>query len=277
MSLLDRVRVVLLEPQDPVNIAGTVRAMKNMGVRDLRLVNPCPYDPHRLEGIAHGTRDVIDAIRVHAALDAAVAECVAVAAFIGKPRAAKWPVLAPRAAAERLLADAAHGPVALLFGREDWGLPNAAIDRATLAVTIPTTAHASLNVAQACLVGLYELHVLAGDATRAAKVPRKDAPPASHEAYERFFEAAERALGTIDFLKTRHPPHVMRSVRSLAFRAQPDAREIELARAMAIEVGRAFARQRRELAGAVDGSPADAVAPSDRESAPPDALDAGLP
>lgn len=257
MSILaERVRVVLLEPRDPVNIAGTVRAMKNMGVRDLRLVRPCPYDPYRLEGIAHGTRDIIDAIRVHDTLDDAIGDCVRVAAFIGKPRAAKWPVLAPREAAEQLLADAEHAPVALLFGREDWGLPNEAIDRASLAVTIPTTDHASLNVAQAVLIGLYELHLGAGDATRAAKRPRKDAPPASHEAYERLFVAAEQALHTIDFLKTRYPEHVMRSVRSLLFRSGPDAREIELVRAMAIEVARAFDRQRRELTGPLPHSPA---------------------
>lgn len=259
MSILaQQVRVVLLEPQDPVNIAGTVRAMKNMGVRDLRLVRPCPYDPYRLEGIAHGTRDLIDAIRVHDTLDDAIADCVRVAAFIGKPRAAKWPLLAPRAAAERLLEDAEDGPVALLFGREDWGLPNEAIDRASLAVTIPTTEHASLNVAQAVLIGLYELHVLAGDATRALKRPRKDAPPADHEAYERLFASAEQALQTIDFLKTRYPEHVMRSVRSLVFRSAPDAREIELVRAMAIEVGRAFERQRRELGATGGHSPANA-------------------
>lgn len=249
MSILSTaVRVVLLEPQDPVNIAGTVRAMKNMGARDLRLVRPCPYDPYRLEGIAHGTRDIIDAIRVHETLEDAIADCVRVVAFIGKPRAAKWPVVTPREMAARLLDDAADGPVALLFGREDWGLPNEAIDRASLACTIPTTDHASLNVAQAVLVGLYELHVLAGDATRAAKPPRKDAPPASHEAYERLFASTEQALETIDFLKTRYPEHVMRSVRSLAFRAAPNAREIELVRAMAIEVVRAFERQRRALA-----------------------------
>lgn len=249
MSILDRVRIVLLEPQDPVNIAGTVRAMKNMGVSDLRLVKPCPYDPYRLEGIAHGTRDIIDAIRVHDTLDEAIADCVRVAAFIGKPRAAKWPLRTPRAAAELLIEDAEVAPVALLFGREDWGLPNEAIDRASLAVTIPTTDHASLNVAQAVLVGLYELHLLAGDATRAPKKPRKDAPPASHEAYERLFADALRALETIDFLKTRNPDHVMRSVRSFAFRTSPDAREIELLRAMAIEVVRSFERQRRELTG----------------------------
>jgi len=55
-SRLSRVAVVLYEPQDPVNIAATVRAMKNMGASTLRLVRPCAYDPARLEGIAHDTR-----------------------------------------------------------------------------------------------------------------------------------------------------------------------------------------------------------------------------
>ncbi|MEA3245437.1 MAG: TrmH family RNA methyltransferase, partial [Gemmatimonadota bacterium] len=63
MSLLDNVAVVLHKPQDPINIGATVRAMKNMGVSRLRLVDPCPYDPWRIEGVAHGTRDLVAAIR----------------------------------------------------------------------------------------------------------------------------------------------------------------------------------------------------------------------
>src|SRR5580698_2451924 len=62
LSRLDHVIVVLNEPQDPINIAATVRAMKNMGVRRLRLVNPVQYDPWRIEGVAHGTRDLVDQI-----------------------------------------------------------------------------------------------------------------------------------------------------------------------------------------------------------------------
>ena len=57
-SRLSRITVVLDEPQDPVNIAATVRAMANMGVSTLRLVRPTAYEPHRLEGIAHGTREL---------------------------------------------------------------------------------------------------------------------------------------------------------------------------------------------------------------------------
>jgi tRNA C32,U32 (ribose-2'-O)-methylase TrmJ len=137
---------------------------------------------------------------------------------------------------------ASDGPVALLFGREDRGLANAALDRAHVAVTIPTTEHASLNLAQAVLVALYELHLAASDATRPLAPARKDAPPATGEQYERLFADIERALVAVDFFKTRNPELIMRTVRTLSFRAAPDAREIELARAMAIEVVRALAR-----------------------------------
>ncbi len=47
--------VVLQRPQDLVNIAGVVRAMKNFGMSDLRLVAPEEYDEHRIEGIAHSS------------------------------------------------------------------------------------------------------------------------------------------------------------------------------------------------------------------------------
>ena len=241
-SLLARVCVVLVEPQDPVNIAATVRVMKNMGVDDLRLVRPVAYDPFRIEGIAHDTRDIVERIRHFETVDEAIKDCVRVASFAGKRRAAKWIVVDPRAAAADLLDHAASGPVAIVFGREDWGLPRDALDRAQLTVHIPTTEHSSLNLAQAVLVALYELHVAAGDATRVIGPPRKDAPPATSEAYEHLFGDAQKGLETIDFFKTRSAEYVMRTVRSLAFRANPDAREIQLVRAFCIEVQRAMER-----------------------------------
>jgi TrmH family RNA methyltransferase len=230
------VRVVLHETQDLVNVAAAVRAMKNMGLADLRLVRPASFDARRILGVAHDTHDVVAGVRVHDTLDAAVVDCVTVAAFTARQRTAKWTVLAPRAAAERLVESAARGTVAIVFGREDRGLPNEVLDRAQLHVTIPTTSYASLNLAQAVMVALYELHVAAADATRPRKPPRKDAPPASSEELERYFVDAERALETIDFFKTRFRENVMRTVRSLTLRSAPDGREITLMRAMAIEV-----------------------------------------
>jgi tRNA/rRNA methyltransferase/tRNA (cytidine32/uridine32-2'-O)-methyltransferase len=241
---LDNTCVVLYEPQDPVNIAAVVRAMKNMGVHTLRLVNPVAIDPTRIEGVAHGTRDVVNAIQHFTTLDEALADCVRVAGFTARRRAARRELLDPRAAARDLLAHAEHGPAALLFGREDTGLPNAALDRAHVVVTIPTTEHASLNLAQAVLIGLYEMHLAAPDATRTLAPPRKAAPPATAEQYERLFAAAEEALWAIDFFKARYAEHIMRTLRSLTFRAAPDAREIELVRAIAIETGRGLTRMR---------------------------------
>lgn len=243
-SRLSAVRVVLLEPRDPVNIAAVVRVMKNMGVGDLRLVRPIAYDPWRIEGIAHDTRDVVDRIQHHDDLDDALADCVRVAGFAGKRRAARWAVRTPERAADDLITHAAHGPVAMVFGREDWGLPGGALDRAHILVNIPTTEHASLNLAQAVLIGLYEVHLRAGDATRTLDPPRKNAPPATGGQFAQLFAEAERALASVDFFRTRNTELILRTLRSLAFRSAPDSREIELMRAMLRELSRSADRAR---------------------------------
>jgi TrmH family RNA methyltransferase len=247
-SVLSRVVVVLDEPQDPVNIGGTVRAMKNMGATELRLVRPCEYTDVRLAGIAHDTFDIIERIRHFDTLDDALADCVKVAAFTARRRAAKRTLTDARAAASPILAAAHEGKVALLFGREDSGLSNDAMDRAHLVVTIATTEHSSLNLAQAVLVALYELHLAAADATRFIAPPKRDAPASLAVDYELMFSDVEKALEEIQFFKTRHHERIMRSVRSLAFRASPDTREIALLRAMAIEVLRTIDRIKHGLA-----------------------------
>ncbi len=246
-SSLAAVKVVLFEPQDPVNIGAVVRAMKNMGVQDLRLVRPVRYDETRIEQIAHDTRDIVARIRHFDTLDDALADCVRVAAFTGRRRAARWALHTPRTMAEELLAVTDDGPVALLFGREDHGLPGEAVDRAHMIVTVPTTAHYSLNLAQTVLLALYELHLAAGDSTRRLARPRKAAPPPSADDIERTFRDVEEALGSIAYFKTRNPELIMRSIRSLVFRASPDARELTMLRTAAIEVLRTLERERRLL------------------------------
>lgn len=247
MSALDQVVIVLHRPQDPVNIAGTVRVMKNMGLADLRLVQPVAYDPWRIEGVAHGTRDIVERIRHFETLDDALADCVHVAAFAGKRRAHRWPVTTPRELAPVVIEKAAQGRVALLFGQEDHGLPNEAIDAAHVLCTIPTTEHSSLNIAQAVLVAVYELHLAAGDATRTIARHKHQAVLPKHDEWERALADIDRALGAIAFYRTRNPEHIMRSVRSLLNRAGPDSRELTLVRAMGIEVLRTIDRVKRGL------------------------------
>lgn len=247
MSVLHRVAIVLNRPQDPVNLAGVVRVMKNFGFVDLRLVQPVAYDPWRIEGVAHGTRDLVERIRHFESLDDALADCVYVAAFGAKRRAHRWPVTEPRELAPTMLERAGQGTAALLFGQEDHGLPNEAIDRAHVLVRIPTTEHASLNLAQAVNIALYELHVAAGDATREVARHKHHAALPKKDEWERALGDIDRALAAIAFYRTRNPEHIMRSVRSLLNRAGPDSRELTLVRAMGIEVLRTLDRVRRGL------------------------------
>jgi TrmH family RNA methyltransferase len=230
--------LVLVSPQDLVNVASAVRIAKNFGIGTIRLVNPeVELDAYRIEGIAHNTADLVERITLHPSLADALADCVYAAVLTGRERAAKRSVLRPREAAVRLAERAAAGPVALVAGREDSGLTNDELDSCDTLVTISTDpAHPSLNLAQAVANMAYETWL-------PFKPPRKTAPPATHEILEALFADWERALWAIDFFKTRYPEHVMRSFRELVFRAAPDAREASLLRAMGIEVGRYLARE----------------------------------
>lgn len=244
-SILDNIAVVLYESQDSINIGGVVRSMKNMGVSDLRLIRPCAYDPNRIEQVAHDTRDIVERIRHFDTIDGALDDCVYVVGFSGRRQAARWARHTPRSAAVDLLEHAQVGKVAIMLGREDHGLPNEALDRAHAICTIPTTEHFSLNVAQACLLGLYELHLLAGDATKKLPAPRHAAGAPDKSQLERTFADMEAALNAIAYFKTRNEELIMRAFRSLVFRAGPDARELLMLRTASIEVLRTIEREVR--------------------------------
>ena len=242
------ITVVLHEPQDLVNIAHVVRALKNFGLRDLRLVNPREYDAYRIGGIAHQTQDVLARVATFEGLQEALADCVHVVGFTARGRTAKRNLQRPREAAGEILGQADAGLTALLFGREDKGLPNEALDLCHRVVTIPTSpAYPSLNLAHAVVLMLYELAVARGDESRPFKAPRREGPPATAGDLERLFADVEAALRVIEFFKTRQAEGVMRTVREVIHRTPLDEREVKLVRAMAIEVvkyGERLARSR---------------------------------
>ena len=241
-AALEGIVVVLWQTQDYVNIAGTVRAMKNFGLSRLRLIQPVEWDPWRIQGIAHGTEDVVQRIEVHDSLLSALGDCSYVVGMTARARRAKRAVGRPRSLAPELLTRAGEavagqvGPVALLYGREDHGLSNEALDLCHRTCIIPTSEHSSLNLAQAVLVMAYELWMQAQGAAQSFRPPRRDAPPAPVELLEKLVADAEAALWTVDFFKSRQTESVMRTLREIIRRADPDAREAGFLRAMAIEV-----------------------------------------
>jgi TrmH family RNA methyltransferase len=235
--------LILVNPQDIVNIASAVRIAKNFGLERMRLVDPEVFDPWRIEGIAHNTADLVARIEIVPTLAEAVADCVQTAVLTGRERAAKRRTLRPREAAAELAA--ADGPVALVAGREDSGLTNAELDLCGLVVTIAADPrHPSLNLAQAVAIMAYECWNATGGESLPLKAPRKRADPATSAQLEALFSDWQKALWAIDFFKTRRSESVMRSFREIVHRAEPDGREASLVRAMGIEVVRYLDRIR---------------------------------
>jgi tRNA (cytidine32/uridine32-2'-O)-methyltransferase len=241
----DRVVVILNRTQDVINIATSLRAMMNMGLTRLRLVAPDDFDAWRIAGIAHGTEPLIERIEFFDTLDDAVADAALVVGTTARRRAATYLWNHPREAAPELLAydaDAAR-PLAIVFGREDTGLLNHELDRCDRLLVVPTSAiNSSLNLSQAVLLIGYELFLAAratspdGAVSDALPRPKRAAAPASALELQALFEQTDAALGTLDFYKGKNPEAIMRTVRAILRRADINAREAALLRAMAIEV-----------------------------------------
>lgn len=211
------VRIVLVRPQGSGNVGSVARAMKNMGLATLVLVDPAPLDDGWASAMAVHARDVLEsATRVRSLADA-VADCAWVVGTAARSGPFRGQVLAPRDLAIDLLRVAATQPVALVFGPEDHGLSNAEIEHCQAMVTIPTAdAYTSLNLAQAVLVCAYELHLAAtsdsGD--RGLSVPR---PTAARLAL--LFDRLQQALLAIGFLNPQNPKPVMNVFRRIFARA----------------------------------------------------------
>ena len=235
----ERFVVVLQETQDLVNIAGTMRAMMNMGLYRLRLVKPALFDAHRIAGIAHGSEPYLEKVEFFDTLDEALADVLHSVATTARWRSEQFVWQHPRVAAPELLAlpASAERPIALVFGREDSGLFTEEVDRCDRLITIPTNPkHSSLNLAQAVLLVLYELWMAEQGSQHTLPTARKKAPPASTAELNAMFADMEIALDRIEFFKKRNPAVIMRAVRAAGRRALLNQREAKLFRAMAIEV-----------------------------------------
>ncbi len=223
------IRIVLFQPTHPGNIGAAARAMKTMGLSDLVVVNPrCEID-----GVARarssGARDVLLSARIVPTLTDAVAGCGLVLGTSARRRRLSWPELDPRECAERLVAASQTKPVAVVFGSERAGLTNAETDQCHALVCIPSNPdYSSLNLAMAVQIIAYEIRRAQGvDTPPPDKV---DAPPASAEDMEYFYEHLERVLLHVGFLKADNPRALMRRLRRLYNRARLDERELNLLR-----------------------------------------------
>lgn len=248
--------LVLDHPQDIVNIAGVIRVMMNFGIGQLRLVQPDDFDAYRIEGIAHRSMPLIEATTLHDTLEDAVADCTWVIGTTARARTAGRNYARPREVAAEVVSKAAEGRVAILFGREDKGLFNEGLDLCQTVAIIPTDPdYSSLNLAQACLVLAYEVFLAAEEAPAELPKGRRATRPPTADELEQTFQALENGLGAIEFYKARKPAAIMRTLRTLIARAEPDLREAKLLAAMGFEIGHYVDRLRATLSPAAADDP----------------------
>jgi tRNA (cytidine32/uridine32-2'-O)-methyltransferase len=221
--------VVLVQTSHPGNIGAAARAMKNMGLADLRLVAPGHYPSAEATARASGADDLLARARIHADLPDALQGCRLVVGASARSRAAAWPQLEPRSCAEVLVAEAATGPVAMVLGRERTGLSNAELDRCQLLVTIPADpSYSSLNLAMAVQILAYELYL----AARAGLPPGVPEPRAvaPAEAMEAFHGHLAQTLADLGFADPAQSEKLLRRLRRLFDRARPDPVELNILR-----------------------------------------------
>ncbi len=225
---LANVRVVLVHTSHPGNIGAAARALKTMGLGELWLVAPQRFPDPQALAMASNALDVLESARVCATLDEALAGTVHAAALTARRRELMPRYTTPREAAPALMALAAAGPVAVVFGNEASGLTAAEAARCQTVVSIPANPqYSSLNLAAAVQIVAYELRLAAGAGTLGAAAAGE---PAALEDVERFYVHLEQTLREIGVLDPRHPKKIMQRLRRLYAKAALEKEEVSLLR-----------------------------------------------
>ena len=123
-TMLQNIRIVLVETSHTGNMGSVARAMKTMGLTNLWLVNPLVKPDSQAIALAAGASDVIGNAQIVDTLDEALAGCSLVVGTSARSRTLPWPMLDPRECGLKSVSEAEQAPVALVFGRERVGLTN---------------------------------------------------------------------------------------------------------------------------------------------------------
>lgn len=252
--------VVLVNPQLGENIGMAARAMANFGLFDLRLVNPREgWDPERAANAAAGAISIVEKLSVFDTLQAALQDVNYVYATTARPRDMTKHVITPDQAGTDMRQRIGAGEkLALMFGRERWGLDNDEISLADVIVTAPVNpAYASLNIAQAVLLMGYEWFkheaTSLGQATpelaalRGPGLQMPDTRPATKEELYGFYDHLECELDLSGFFKTdKLKPSMMRNLRNLFARATPSEQEVRSLRGVVSSLTRRHRPSKQE-------------------------------
>lgn len=220
---LDSISILLVRPKFHENIGSVARAMKNMGLSRLIVVNGCsPLHPNAYK-LASGAEDILERAEEFFTLREAISEMGCVVGTTSRGGKERHPLLTPETLAKKLIPLSLKNSIGLVFGSEKEGLTSDELFLCHLYVRIPSMeSFPSLNLAQAVMVVCYELF------QASLEIPKQLILLAQAEQLERMFEHMEKTLIQIGFLDSNHPKRIIRVLRKLFGRSQMDEREVQI-------------------------------------------------
>lgn len=235
--MLDQIRIVMVNTTHSGNIGSAARAMKNMGLTRLYLVDPIAnIDQEAIQRSSRADEILAQAV-ISPTLESAISDCGVVVGTSARSRNIPWPLMNPRDCAKQVKSSCAAGnQIALVFGRESRGLTNEELQLCNAHLHIPTDEQfSSLNVAQAIQVVCYELRLAMLEENTAEATQwgvEWDYPLATNEELNGMLQHMEQTMVDIGFYDPNTPKQLIPRLRRLFQRAAPDQTEINILRGM---------------------------------------------
>ena len=230
----NNIKIILVNTSHPGNIGASARAMKNMGLNNLVLVNPRDFPSGVAVGRAASALDILESAKIFDTLEAAISDCELVIGASARQRKIPWPMLSPDKSAVKILEECRRNKIALVFGREESGLNNEELQMCNFHMQIPANEnYSSLNLAMAVMVICYELrkNLLANlDIKGFNEQSLWDQEKATGEQLEHFYHHLERVLIAIKFHDPENPRQLMQRMRRLFSRIRIDVMEMSILR-----------------------------------------------
>ena len=218
------VQIVLVETSHPGNIGSVARAMKNMGLSKLVLINPKKFPHDEATALAGNAGDVLKVAKVFGSIQEAVQNSKIIFATSARERTIEWPVTSVKDAAQEINQLVAENiEVSILFGREDRGLTNEELQLSNKHLIIP--AHPDypvLNIAMSTQVVCYELYQASNIEPI---VPWQDFPEYTADELQHLIDHFNETVFKLDLIDPKNPKQILTRMERMFRRLYPDQME----------------------------------------------------
>ncbi len=220
---MNNFNIILVEPEHSGNVGAVARAMKNMGVKNLRLVNPkCDYLNDEALKFSVNSSDILYNAKTYSNLNQSL-EDISLIVAVSQQRGKNSSTLPFKDAITKIKIAASSNMVGLIFGREGNGLTSSEIELSSLTLQIPASEESPcLNLSQAVLIICHELFN-----TKSSNITNTDKIPSFKE-MELFYNSFQELLVDIDYADKENPTFKLNAFRKIFGRTFLTTNELDL-------------------------------------------------